>query len=611
MSDDINRLPYVLGVAGLYHDSAAALVHGPEIVAAVEEERLSRKKHDARLPVEAMKYCLSLIPAGEALDAVVFYENEALALDRVIKNALAVAPSGMEHWRQAARSMLGSKVYVGSRIREIVGPAVPLLSADHHMSHAASAFYPSPFDSAAIVVVDGVGEWATTSLGIGTGRGIELLSEMRYPHSLGLLYSAFSYYCGFRVNSGEYKLMGLAPYGTPRFAKLIREKLIDVRSDGSFSLDTDYFGYLDGPMMTNAKFDQLFGGPALPFDSTITQKEMDLAASVQAVLEDVMLKLAKHARRVTGEKNLCMAGGVALNCVANGKIAEAGSFEHVWIQPASSDAGGALGAAFLGAHAHFGVERGPRSRAGDRQRGSFLGPSFSQQEAEGALQSAGLTYRRVPEGDERRRAVASALAEGSIVGFFTGAMEFGPRALGARSILADPRNPQTQTSLNLKVKFRESWRPFAAAVLAEDRREYFDMRDENAYMLLVTHVRRSRRRTARGSQSTNLMERLGQARSDIPAVTHVDYSTRVQTVREEENPELYELLVQFKELTGYGMLVNTSFNVRGEPIVCTPTEAIDCFLSTDIDMLVLEDCLVSKADVDLSAHKRESRYALD
>jgi carbamoyltransferase len=587
---------YVLGISAYYHDSAAALVLDGEIVAAAQEERFSRKKHDPRFPQRAVNYCL-----GEAfiepsqLDAVVFYDSPLLTLDRVLKNTLTVAPAGREQLVAASRAMLGAKARFERELEGCLGQPVRTLVSHHHMAHAASCFYPSPFEEAAILTIDGVGEWATCTLGVGNGTRIELLSELQYPHSLGLLYSAFTYYCGFKVNSGEYKLMGLAPYGQPRYADVIRRELIDIRDDGSFRLNTAAFGFLDSPLMTNPRFEQLFGGPARKLESRITRREMDLAASVQVVTEEIVLKLIAHLTETTGTKNVVMAGGVALNCVANGRVLRESGLEGLFVQPAAGDAGGALGAALLVSHQVFGAPRkvnAPR----DALRGSFLGPAFSAHEVEAYLEREDIPSRHVPDPDERARIVADALAEGKIVGFLSGRMEFGPRALGARSILGDPRHPEMQSRMNLKIKFRESFRPFAPAVLEEHAAEYFELEGESPYMLLVAPVRKERQLPMKHAvtDGDDMLPILNQARSDIPAVTHVDYSARVQTVGADANPEFRRLLEAFHAKTGCPVLVNTSFNVRGEPMVCTPQDAYRCFMRTGMDLLVLEDRLLWK-----------------
>ena len=588
----------VLGISAHYHDSAAALVRGGEIIAAAQEERFSRKKHDPRFPKRAINYCLgeAFIQPSE-LDAVVFYDDPLLTFDRIVKNSVSVAPGGRDQFVDACRSVFGAKARILEELEAVLGERPRLLVTHHHMAHAASCFYPSPFEDAAILTVDGVGEWATCSLGYGRGDRIELLKEIRYPHSLGLLYSAFTYYCGFKVNSGEYKLMGLAPYGQPRYAGLIRDHLIDVGEDGSFRLDTSYFGYLDRPLMTTPRFDELFGGPARTPDSRITRREMDLAASVQWVTEEVMLKLAATAQKITGSRNLVMAGGVALNCVANGRIRRESGFDGFFVQPAAGDAGGALGAALLVSHQLLGAPRSTNPR-GDSLKGSYLGPAFSTHEVGAFLERQDAPHQRVADADERARIVAGAIAEGKVVGFVGGRMEFGPRALGSRSILGDPRRADTQSTMNLKIKFRESFRPFAPAVLAEKAPEYFELTGDSPYMLVVAPVRKERQlpMSRPDPESDDLLSVLNQPRSDIPAVTHVDYSARVQTVTSESLPEFHRVLKAFHEMTGCPVLVNTSFNVRGEPIVCTPQDAYLCFMRTGMDLLVIEDRLVWKSE---------------
>ncbi len=587
----------ILGISAFYHDSAAALVQGGAIVAAAQEERFSRKKHDPRFPRHAINYCLeeAFVEASD-LDAVVFYDNPLATFDRVVENSIAAAPRGREQFIKAGEAILGNKVWVNEHARRALGSLGRegrALFTEHHMAHAASAFYPSPFERAAILTLDGVGEWATTSLGVGVGNRVELTHEIDYPHSLGLLYSAVTYFCGFKVNSGEYKLMGLAPYGEPKYYDAIREHLVDVRDDGSYRLDTSYFGYLDGMVMTNERFASLFDGPAREAESRITRREMDLAASVQKITEEIVLKTARHLRKTTGERNLVMAGGVALNCVANGKLVAEGIFDNLWIQPAAGDAGGALGAALLANHMYFDEPRTVDARGRDAQRGSYLGPKYSSDEVKAFLDRHGYPYTRIADRAERSRFVAGHLADGKIVGWLSGRMEFGPRALGARSILGDPRNKDTQSVMNLKIKFRESFRPFAPSVLRERCADFFEMTCESPYMLLIAPVRESRRLPMddarfRGGDD-DMIAVLHQARSDVPAITHVDYSARVQTVDAETHPDYRALIEAFEAATGCGMLVNTSFNVRGEPIVCTPQDAYRCFMRTEMDLLVLED----------------------
>lgn len=590
----------VLGISAFYHDSAAAIVHGGDIVAAAQEERFSRRKHDPRFPINAINYCLeeAFIDAAD-LDAVVFYDNPLMTLDRVMANAIVTGTAGREHFLKAAGSILGTKVWVNDHVQQALGSAGRegrVLFAEHHMAHAASAFYPSPFDRAAILTLDGVGEWATTTLGTGAGGGIDLFSEINYPHSLGLLYSAFTYFCGFKVNSGEYKLMGLAPYGEPKYEDTIREHLIDLRADGSYALDTSYFGYLDSMVMTNDRFAALFGGPRREPESRITRREMDLAASIQKVTEDVVISMARYLRRTTGERNLVMAGGVALNCVANGRVVAEGIFDRLWIQPAAGDAGGSLGAALLATHVYLGEPRPVSGGGRDAQKGSYLGPAYSSEEIRAFLERQEYPYTRVSDPADRAAIVARALAAGKIVGWFSGRMEFGPRALGARSILGDPRNADTQSVMNLKIKYRESFRPFAPSVLRDRAAEYFELDCESPYMLLIAPVRLERRLPVDaalfGGGDADMLDVIRRPRSDVPAITHVDYSARIQTVDEQAHPAYYALLKAFERETGCGMLVNTSFNVRGEPIVCTPRDAYRCFMRTEMDLLVMEDALI-------------------
>lgn len=591
----------ILGISAFYHDSAAALVQGSDIVAAAQEERFTRNKHDPRFPKHAINYCLeeAFIEPDE-LDAVVFYDKPLLTWDRVLKNSIDVGAKGEDLFVKAASSILGVKLWVQDQVQAVVGTvgkAGKLLFTEHHMAHAASAFYPSPFEEAAVLTLDGVGEWSTTSMGYGKGRELQLLKEIHYPHSLGLLYSAFTYFCGFKVNSGEYKLMGLAPYGQPRYAEQIRDNLIDIRPDGSYRLNLDYFGYIDGLVMTNSGFHDLFGGGPRQSESTITRREMDLAASIQKVITDAVLMIARNLQKDTGAKNLVMAGGVALNCVANGVLLREKIFEDIWIQPAAGDAGGALGAALLVSHNYFETPRSVDGKT-DSQKGSYLGPRFGPSEVGAFLERGGYTYERVEDPKVRAQTVAKALSQGKVAGLMTGRMEFGPRALGGRSILGDPRNAETQKVMNLKIKYRESFRPFAPAVLAEDVSEYFEMKCASPYMLLVAPVQKERRLpfdleeiSATGG---DMLKVVNTPRSDVPAITHVDYSARVQTVHQDTNPEFHAIISEFKALTGIGLVVNTSFNVRGEPIVCTPKDAYQCFMRTEMDLLVLEDCLLWK-----------------
>lgn len=591
----------ILGISAYYHDSAAALVQGGEIIAAAQEERFSRKRHDPRFPASAINYCLEEggIEAEE-LDAIVFYDNPILTWDRVIKNCLHVGKDSFEHFGSAARSVLGTKVWVEENIREnlgTLGKAGKLLCSEHHMAHAASAFFPSPFEAAAILTADGVGEWCTTSVGFGEGTHLELRQEIHYPHSLGLLYSAFTFFTGFKVNSGEYKLMGLAPYGNPKFVNEIRDNLIDIKDDGSFRLNLAYFDYLEKPMMTNDRFAELFGGPAREPESRITRREVDLAASIQAVCDEVVIKLGRFAHKSTGSRHLVMAGGVALNCVANGHLLREGIFDDIWIQPAAGDAGGALGAALMASHAYFGEDRAPLGPGGDRQKGSFLGPEFRSGEIKAFLDRTDCVYEEVKDEKAHADQVADFLAEGKIVGLFTGRMEFGPRALGGRSIIGDPRQAETQSTMNLKIKYRESFRPFAPAVLKGEVSEYFEIDRPSPYMLLVAPVREARRLPSDLSGidgDGDLLSIVNRARSDLPAITHVDYSARIQTIDEETNPVFHNVVSAFKDRTQIGVVVNTSFNVRGEPIVCTPSDAYACFMRTEMDVLVLGDFILHK-----------------
>jgi carbamoyltransferase len=592
----------VLGISAFYHDAAAALVRDGVIIAAAQEERFSRRKHDPGFPSQAIDYCL-----GEAfvemkdLDAVVFYDNPVLTLDRALQSIAAATPGSRAVWDEAAIPLLGTTLLLDEVIRNALGHSeVPLLFSQHHLSHAASAFYPSPFERAAVLAMDGVGEWATTSLSVGDGNDLEIVAQIDYPHSLGLLYSAFTFYCGFKVNSGEYKLMGLAPYGEPRYESLIRDHLIEFAADGSYHLDMSYFGYLDSDQMTNDKFDELMGGPARRPESTIERRHMDLAASIQAVTETGVLGLARHARDTTGMNELCLAGGVALNCVANGVLAREQIFDRIWIQPAAGDAGGALGAALLASHTQLGVERLPRDGR-DTQRGSYLGISYNNDEARAVLDDYEAVYEEIVDLDERSHRLAGFLDDGKIIGFFNGPMEFGPRSLGGRSIIGDPRNPEMQVSMNLQIKYRESFRPFAPSVLDYRAPDYFEIDDVSPYMLLVAPVRKEMRLgddqpMFENDDDADMMSVVRQARSSIPAVTHVDHSARVQTVRPDDNKAFRRLLECFDERTGCGVVVNTSFNVRGEPIVASPRDAYRCFMRTEMDVLIVEDLLLLKAD---------------
>ena len=592
--------PAILGISCFYHDSAAAMVCNGEIAAAVQEERFTRKKHDSRFPSQGIRYCLEHAGlTAKDLAAVAFYDNPMLSLERLLKTILHAAPDGMPQWLEAAPSFLGRKLFISRMIRSHLGIEAPILFARHHLSHAASAFYPSPFERAAILSVDGVGEWATTSIAYGEGDDIRVMKEVNFPHSLGLLYSAFTYFCGFKVNSGEYKLMGLAPYGKPKYADRIREELIQLKADGSFRLNMEFFGYLRDNLLTNEAFYNLLGGPPRPPESRITRREMDLAASVQEVVEEVVLRLATHAQEITGASNLCLAGGVALNSVANGRLARSGMFDEIWVQPAAGDSGGALGAALLVGHRRFGLKRKLPGKGRDSQRASRLGPSFPSSEVRHFLDRNEYPYVHFEDEAELAKRVAQEIAQGRVVGLFAGRMEFGPRALGGRSIIADPRNAEMQVHLNLKIKNRESFRPFAPAVLREHAGKYFVLPADSPYMLLVVPVREEQRLTPASdddAENDDLLAVVRQNRSSIPAVTHVDYSARVQTVCEEDHPEFWRILDAFYQLTGCPVLVNTSFNVRGEPIVLSPEDAYQCFLHTEMDILILGDCLLVKED---------------
>jgi carbamoyltransferase len=587
---------YILGISAFYHDSAAALLRDGEIVAAAQEERFTRKKHDPDFPARAVEFALRTAGIAAAdVDFVAFYDKPILKFHRLLETYLAFAPVGLSSFRKALPVWLGEKLHMRRMLTKKLGhaPKKRYVFPEHHESHAASAFYPSPFDDAAIVTMDGVGEWATTSIGVGEGNRIRLLSEIRFPHSLGLLYSAFTYYCGFKVNSGEYKLMGLAPYGEPRFEQLIREHLIDIRADGSYRLDLSYFNYCQGLTMTSPRFHALFGGDPRTSESQLEQRHMDLAASIQKVTEDVMLKTARQAHAITGKKNLCLAGGVALNCVGNGVILREGPFDKLWIQPAAGDAGGALGAAQFVWH---NLLNKPRTvLPADSQRGSLLGPRYESQEIKSFLDAQGVVYEELQDEDALADRVAELIEQENVIGWFQGPMEFGPRALGSRSIIGDARSPKMQSVMNLKIKFRESFRPFAPIVLREDASEYFDIapQHDSPYMLIVAPVKEAKRKAVEPGALG--LDKLKQLRSVVPAVTHVDYSARLQTVDGERNPRLARLMRRFKQRTGCPVLINTSFNVRGEPIVCTPQDALRCCLGTEMDVLVLENFVIRRA----------------
>jgi carbamoyltransferase len=598
----------ILGLSAYYHDSAACLLVDGRIVAAAQEERFTRKKHDAEFPARAARYCLEAGGlAAEQLDHVAFYDKPLLKFERLFETYLEYAPRGFVSFRKAMPLWITDRLWISERIGKELGYGGRILFSDHHESHAASAFYPSPYEEAAVLTMDGVGEWATSSLGMGSGNRLDMLSELKFPHSIGLLYSAFTYFCGFKVNSGEYKLMGLAPYGEPKYAGLIREKLVHVCEDGSIRLDMGFFDFADRLRMTGAAFERLFGGPARAPESKLTQREMDLARSIQDVTEEIVLKMARHARKTTGARYLCLAGGVALNCVANGRLVEQGVFDDIWIQPAAGDAGGAVGAALAVWHRHLGNERSSPEKRGtwaaspvsaasrslppyeDGMSGAFLGPSYPSGEIAAWLKSKGYPFRTIDPA-ALPGFVADLLAEEKVVGLLQGRMEFGPRALGGRSILGDPRSPRMQSVMNLKIKFRESFRPFAPSVLREDAAKWFTFGGDSPYMLLCADVVPEKRRAMTEDENALWgIEKLNVPRSAIPAVTHVDYSARLQTVRKETNPLYHAILAAFQERTGCPVVVNTSFNVRGEPIVCTPEDAYRCFMRTAMDALVLEN----------------------
>ena len=594
----------IIGISAFYHDSAAALIVDGEIVAAAQEERFTRKKHDARFPRHALDYCLA--EGGVSLDEVdlvAFYDKPFLKFERLLETYLAFAPHGFASFRMAIPVWLREKLFLKDYLKRELVQHRPdfdwdqrLVFSEHHLSHAASAFFPSPFASAAVLTMDGVGEWATSSFALGRDNRLEVMKEIHFPHSLGLLYSAFTYYTGFKVNSGEYKLMGLAPYGEPRFAGLILDKLVDLKADGSFRLDLEYFNYCVGLTMTNARFDALFGQPPRQPEQLLTPFHMDIAASVQQVTEEIMLRMTRAIAKESGERNLCLAGGVALNCVANGKVLRDGKFDQIWIQPAAGDAGGAIGAALCAYHLYKGQPR--RDHGGlDGMRGAFLGPQFAQPEIEQRLQAAGAKFTVADDEAGVVAEAVEALAAQKALGWFQGRMEFGPRSLGARSILGDPRSPSMQKMLNLKVKYRESFRPFAPAVLREDAADWFELDCDSPYMLLVADVQEARRRTMTDAEQQLFgIDKLNVPRSEIPAVTHIDYSARVQTVHRETNPGFHALLSAFKQRTGCPVLVNTSFNVRGEPIVCTPEDAFRCFMGSEMEVLVIGRCVLRKED---------------
>ena len=611
---------HILGLSAYYHDSAACLLRNGDIVAAAQEERFTRKKYDAGFPDNAIKYCLS--EAGitpDQLDHIVFYDKPFTKFERLLETYLAFAPKGFKSFAASmpvwTTDKLFQKTMIVKELESLLGKQVKwrekLLFSEHHLSHAASAYYPSPFDEAAVLTMDGVGEWTTTSLAMGRGNNLAVHKEIHFPHSLGLLYSTFTYYTGFKVNSGEYKVMGLAPYGEPKYADLIKKHLINIAEDGSFQLDMSYFGYCTGLTMTNAKFDKLFGGGARQSEGQLTQRDMDLAASIQQVTEEVIVKLAQGVKKETNAKNLCLAGGVALNCVVNGILLREKIFDDVWIQPAAGDAGGALGAALAAYHIMLNKPRSP-SAGRDRMRGSFLGPEFSREQINEQLTKCGAVFYELQE-EELIRQTAKALVEGKAVGWMNGRMEFGPRALGARSIIADARSPKMQKLLNLKVKYRESFRPFAPSVLSEQASNWFEIECESPYMLLVAKVQGEKRhQITEQEQSLFGIDRLNILRSDVPAITHVDYSARIHTVHQDTNPKYHTLISKFEELAGCPVIINTSFNVRGEPIVCTPEDAFRCFMGTDLDILVVGNFMLKKNQQDQSLKENyKEKYELD
>ena len=611
---------YILGISAFYHDSAACLLKDGEIIAAAQEERFTRKKHDAGFPHHAIFYCLKEAGiSAKNIENVVFYEKPFVKFERLLETYLAFAPKGYLSFAKAMPVWIKDKLFQKSALikdlRSTLDGGVDwserLLFSEHHLSHAASAYYPSPFDSAAVLTLDGVGEWTTTSLAIGKGRDLKVVKEIHFPHSLGLLYSAFTYYTGFKVNSGEYKVMGLAPYGEPRYADLIREKLITVAYDGSFQLDMSYFDFATGLTMTNKKFDALFGGPPRMSETELTQREMDLAASVQKVTEDIVVELAKGIAKETGESNLCLAGGVALNCVANGILLREKIFDNIWIQPAAGDAGGALGAALSTWYLHHNKERLTASGR-DAMNGAYLGPEFTDDDIEAELTACGANFKKLSE-NEMIEEVASALADEKAVGWMQGRMEFGPRALGGRSIIADPRSPVMQKQLNLKVKYRESFRPFAPSVLREDVSDWFELETDSPYMLLVANVQNDKRLAMTEEEEALFgIDKLNVPRSSVPAITHVDYSARIQTVHADINPRYHAVISKFKEKTGCPLVVNTSFNVRGEPIICTPKDAFKCFMGTEMDVLAVGNYVLYKEHQDeVFIENYKERYELD
>ena len=611
---------YILGISAFYHDSAACLINDGVIISAAQEERFTRKKHDANFPQNAIKYCLKEANIdANLIEHVVFYEKPFMKFERLLETYLAFAPRGFISFKSAMPLWIKDKLFQKSNLIKELEKSLSekikwkekILFSEHHLSHAASAFYPSPFKNAAVLTLDGVGEWTTTSLAIGNGKNLKVIKEIHFPHSLGLLYSAFTYYTGFKVNSGEYKVMGLAPYGEPKFANLIKEKLIKISEDGSFQLDMSYFDYCTGLAMTNKKFHDLFGGPPRQSETDLSQREMDLAASVQKVTEEIVINLARNIAIETGEKNLCLAGGVALNCVANGVLLREKIFENIWIQPAAGDAGGALGAALAAWHIELNKER-YNSVNRDEMKGSYLGPSYNSEEIESSLYNLGAVFHKLNK-DTLVEGVAKALSEEKAVGWMQGRMEFGPRALGGRSIIADPRSELMQKQLNLKVKYRESFRPFAPSILREHLSEWFSHNEDSPYMLIVADVKESKRRSMNEAEKALFgIEKLNIRRSDVPAITHVDYSARIQTVHSDTNPQYHAVISRFNEITGCPLLVNTSFNVRGEPIVCSPEDAFKCFMGTELDALAIGNYLLFKEEQSKALKENyEGQYELD
>ena len=605
---------YILGISAFYHDSAACILKNGEIIAAAQEERFTRKKHDQNFPSNAIKYCLEETNIQSSqLGLVAFYDKPFLKFERILETYLAYAPKGINSFLKAIPLWIRKKLWIKILIQdELEGYEGKILFPEHHASHAASAFYASPYQDAAFLTMDGVGEWATASYGVGNGNKIEILADIQFPHSLGLLYSAFTYYTGFRVNSGEYKVMGLAPYGEPKYKNLIYDHLIDVKGDGSFRLNMEYFDYAAGLTMTSNKFHNLFGGPPRTPESDLTQKEMDLARSVQEVTEEIVLKIAQHVKKITGEKYLCLAGGVALNCVSNGKLLRSGIFDDIYIQPAAGDAGGALGCALIAWYQHLGNDR-KTDGVSDSMKGAYLGPQFSNNEIKIFLDKKGYSYKEL-EDNELPEIIADLVADQKVIGWFQGRMEFGPRALGGRTIIGDARSPETQKTINLKIKYRESFRPFAPSVREENISEYFEIDRPSPYMLLVADVKKEKQLKMNKEQESYFgLDKLNIARSEIPAVTHVDYSARIQSVNKSTNPRYHQMLTRFNEKYGCPVIVNTSFNVRGEPIVCTPQDAYTCFMRTEMDYLILNNFLLKKSDQTLLKNDSDwrSEFELD